>query len=89
MVYCLPHDAEAPPIHASLGELVIEIVANEAMIVIKTSPGAASVIARVIDHKKCQILGTIAGDDAVFVAPQSVESIEQSMALIRSQLHYF
>jgi len=89
MVYCLPHDAEAPPINASLGELVVDIVANEHMIVIKTSPGAASLIARVIDHKKCQVLGTIAGDDAIFVAPESITTIEQTMGLIRSQLDHF
>ena len=84
MVYCLPHDAEAPPIHASLGELVVDIVANETMIIIKTSPGAASLIARVIDHKKCGVLGTIAGDDAIFVAPEAIQTIEQTMHLIRS-----
>ncbi|MDF1684094.1 MAG: ArgR family transcriptional regulator [Legionellaceae bacterium] len=86
MVYCLPHDAEAPPIQSSLAELVIDTVANETMIVIKTSPGAASLIARVIDQKKCQILGTIAGDDTIFVAPESIQSIEQSLLLIRRQL---
>lgn len=89
MVYCLPHDAEAPPINASLGDLVIDIVANESMIVIKTSPGAASLIARVVDHKKCQVLGTIAGDDAIFVAPESIKTIEQSIDLIRKQLSNF
>ena len=89
MVYCLPHDAEAPPIQSSLGELVIDIVANENMIVIKTSPGAASLIARVIDQKKCQVLGTIAGDDTIFVAPESSQSIEQSISLIRRQLGCF
>jgi len=89
MVYCLPHDAEAPPIHANLSDLVVEVVANECMIVIKTSPGAASLIARVIDHKKCQVLGTLAGDDAIFVMPESIQTIEQSMRLIRSQLSHF
>jgi len=88
MVYCLPHDVEAPPIHSSLSELVIDIVANESMIIIKTSPGAASLLARVLDQKKCQVLGTIAGDDTIFVAPESIQSIEQSLSLIRRQLGY-
>ncbi len=88
MVYCLPHDAEAPPIHSSLSDLVIDIVANESMIIIKTSPGAASLLARVLDQKKCQILGTIAGDDTIFVAPESIQSIEQSLSLVREQLGY-
>jgi transcriptional regulator of arginine metabolism len=88
MVYCLPHDAEAPPIHSSLSDLVIDIVANESMIIIKTSPGAASLLARVLDQKKCQLLGTIAGDDTIFVAPESIQSIEQSLSLVREQLGY-
>lgn len=88
MVYCLPHDAEAPPIHSSLEALVIDIVANEQLIVIKTSPGAASLIARVLDQKKCEILGTIAGDDTIFVAPESIQNIQQSLILVRKQLGY-
>jgi len=67
---------------------VIDIVANESMIIIKTSPGAASLLARVLDQKKCQVLGTIAGDDTIFVAPESIQSIEQSLSLIRRQLGY-
>ncbi|MDF1758117.1 MAG: ArgR family transcriptional regulator [Legionellaceae bacterium] len=88
MVYHLPHDATPPPINSSLSELVIDVVANEAMIIIKTSPGAASLIARIIDHKKCHILGTIAGDDSIFVAPESVHNLEKTMTLIRSSLNY-
>jgi transcriptional regulator of arginine metabolism len=88
MVYCLPHDAEAPPIQSSLEALVIDVIANESLIVIKTSPGAASLIARVLDQKKCQILGTIAGDDTIFVAPESIQSIQQSLSLVREQLGY-
>ena len=83
MVYHLPHDATPPPIGTTLSSLIIDIVANETTIIIRTSPGAASLIARIIDHKKCQILGTIAGDDTIFVAPHSIKTIEQTMSLVR------
>jgi transcriptional regulator of arginine metabolism len=86
MVYRLPHDVAPPPIHTTLSDLVLDIVANETTIIIKTSPGSASVIARIIDDKKCQILGTIAGDDAIFVAPLSIKTIDQTLALIRESL---
>jgi transcriptional regulator of arginine metabolism len=86
MIYHLPHDATPPEISTVLSDLVIDIVANEAMIIIKTSPGSASLIARIIDHKKCAILGTIAGDDSIFVAPESIKDIEKNITLIRSYL---
>ena len=86
MVYHLPHDATPPPIDTTLSALIIDIMANETTVIIKTSPGAASLIARIIDHKKCQILGTIAGDDTIFVAPQSINNIEETLSLIRAFL---
>lgn len=82
MVYRLPHDSLPPPVDTTLSELVINIQVNESLIVIKTSPGAASLIARILDNKKCQILGTIAGDDTIFIAPNSVKTIKHSLSLI-------
>lgn len=87
MVYHLPYDATAPSVASSLSELVIEVLANESMLIIRTSPGAASLIARIIDHKKCEILGTIAGDDSIFVAPTSVANIEKTKQLICNYLN--
>lgn len=51
MVYCLPYDAVAQSINTMLSDLVLE---NETMIIIKTSPVTASVIARIIDNEKCK-----------------------------------
>ena len=86
MVYRLPHDLAPPSINTTLAELVIDIVANESLIIIKTSPGSASLIARIIDDKQCHVIGTIAGDDTIFVAPQSVEKINVTFSLISSFL---
>ena len=86
MVYRLPHDVAPPSISTTLAHLIINVVANESMIVIKTSPGSASLIARIIDDKRCQVLGTIAGDDTIFVAPQSVEKINVTFSLVCSFL---
>ena len=83
MIYRLPHDVLPPSIEASLSELILDIQANETMIVVKTSPGSASLIARIMDDKKHQIIGTIAGDDTIFIAPQSVKKIKQTLSLIR------
>ena len=55
---------------AGMGPLVSEITTNGAIIVIHTAVGSASLIARHIDSMGLpSVLGTIAGDDTVFVAP--------------------
>lgn len=82
MIYRLPHDIAPPSLSISVSELIIDVSANEAMIIVKTSPGSASLIARIIDNKKCQVIGTIAGDDTIFIAPQSVKKIKETLSLI-------
>ena len=50
--------------------LVTSITANHSLVVVRTHPGSASVVARAIDLARVpEALGTIAGDDTVFVAP--------------------
>lgn len=88
MVYCLPHDIAPPSIDMTLSELIIDIIHNETTIIIQTSPGSASVIARILDHKKCDIIGTIAGDDTIFIAPTSIKTIEKTMQLIGAFLGF-
>ncbi len=55
---------------------VISIERNEMMIVIRTLPGRAPGVASFLDSQRNQlILGTLAGDDTVFVTPSSVKKI--------------
>lgn len=64
--YELP-DPGAP---AVLPELIRSVDDNGTLVVIHTAPGAAQVVASALDRAKpADILGTIAGDDAIFVAP--------------------
>lgn len=47
------------------------------VVVIKTIPGAAQICASAIDYMGVdEIVGTLAGDDTVFVAIRSMESVE-------------
>lgn len=71
MVYQLPNEGSLPTTSSPLKNLVIDIDHNEKLIVIKTSPGAAQLIARLLDAlgKAEGILGTIAGDDTIFITP--------------------
>lgn len=53
-----------------LPDLVRSVEDNGTLVVIHTSPGAAQAVANSLDRAKpTEILGTIAGDDAIFIAP--------------------
>lgn len=79
MVYCLPAELGVPTTTSPLKNLVLDIDHNDALIVIHTSPGAAQLIARMLDSlgKAEGILGTIAGDDTIFITPARLFSIDQ------------
>lgn len=71
-------------VNQSIGDLILNITHNDSMIVIQTSPGSASLVARHLDmNKPANILGTIAGDDTIFVAPSKDHSIKQTITAIR------
>lgn len=80
-VYKLPAVSSAhasPPISQSLRDMIVALSHNGHMIVIRTSPGSASLLARHLDEiGSPEILGTLAGDDTVFVAPAHVERIDE------------
>lgn len=71
----------------SLRDLISDIQSNAVMIVIHTAPGSASLIARHLDQvRPAGILGTIAGDDTIFVAPAVPRSIKQAIRAIEQCL---
>jgi transcriptional regulator of arginine metabolism len=92
--YMLPHE------HGLIHELnfsgpktsalqwIIDIASNNHLIVIHTTPGAASFVAREIDlhQSKLDVLGSIAGDDTIFVAPKEVSQIKQTIEKIKAAL---
>ena len=53
-----------------LGSMVISAEDNAHLVVLFTQPGAASTVARAIDLARLpECLGSVAGDDTIFVAP--------------------
>lgn len=84
MVYHLPAELGIPTTSSPLRNLVIDIDHNESLIVVRTSPGAAQLIARLLDSmgKAEGILGTIAGDDTIFITPTRDTSISTLIATI-------
>ncbi len=55
---------------AALKGLVVAVESNASLVVIRTAAGAAPAVARAVDDARLpEVLGTIAGDDTIFVAP--------------------
>jgi transcriptional regulator of arginine metabolism len=54
----------------AVGRLVASVACNGSIVVVRTHPGSAPAVARAVDLAHLsEILGTIAGDDTVFIAP--------------------
>lgn len=86
VVYNLPKEPAPPAPKSLLTNLVMDISSNESVIVIHTSPGSASLFARLIDHHlvKLNVLGTVAGDDTILVIPRSIKEIKPTLAAIKN-----
>ncbi len=87
-VYRIPREPAPPTASTALSHLITRIAHNEALIVIFTTPGAASLIARLLDyhHQAINILATLAGDDVIYVTPNSIHAIESIVADIKKLL---
>ncbi len=90
MVYCLPAEFGVPTAGSPLKNLVLDVDHNQSMIVVRTSPGAAQLIARLLDSigKPEGILGTIAGDDTIFICPANIDRILVTVETVKSLFNY-
>ncbi len=97
-VYCLITDKIpdinnnsilASNVKNTLQGLVLEMHHNGSLIVIRTEPGSASLVARELDvHRPAGILGTIAGDDTVFVAPPQIRNLNRVLNQLKEFLAF-
>jgi transcriptional regulator of arginine metabolism len=72
-------------VRALLAYEVTGITANESMAVIKTLPGRAQGVAELIDMLDAtEILGTIAGDNTIFIAPKSMKDLPKLIKKLRA-----
>lgn len=83
--YVLQTEVEEQKLRAFLGYEIEDIDSNESVIVVKTLPGRAQGVAGIIDglHHPL-VLGTIAGDNTIFITPKSVKKIPDLIKVIRS-----
>jgi transcriptional regulator of arginine metabolism len=75
--YELASDGDTPQQQAlrDLGRMVVSAEDNGHLVALFTLPGAAQTVARAIDLARLpQCLGSVAGDDTIFVAPARTSS---------------
>jgi len=66
----LPKEQRAPEDHLRrvFGDWVVEVAASDNLVVIRTPPGSAHVVASALDRSGLPgILGTVAGDDTILI----------------------
>ncbi len=88
IVYRLPKEPAPPTPSSPLADLILSIDCNEANIVITTSPGAAQLVARLLDYNRehTGILGSVAGDDTILVIPTSIHQTQLTLEKLKQQL---
>lgn len=91
IIYKMPEDHQSlpPRVMVSLDGFLTDIEHNESMIVIHTTAGSASLIARHLDGQKNDlgILGTLAGDDTIFIVPVSVKKMSTVIQNIKDEFY--
>ena len=88
-VYELPSEGAASPpgLLEALDPLVRGVRDNGTLVVVHTTPGAAQAVALALDQARLpEVLGTIAGDDTVFVAPVQAASASRLTRVLQGLL---
>lgn len=85
--YVLHAESEEQKLKSFVGYEIEDIAHNEALIVIRTLPGRAQGVAGIIDglHHPA-ILGTLAGDNTIFVTPTSARRIPEIIKALKSMM---
>jgi transcriptional regulator of arginine metabolism len=85
--YMLSPEQEEERLTTLIGFEIEQIEANESIVVIKTLPGRAQGVAEIIDHLRLpSVLGTLAGDNTVFILPRSIKKIKETISALRGVL---
>ena len=87
-VYILPEELVIPRSKHAIQSVVLGVKHNNMQIILKTGIGGAPLIARMLDSmgEAAGILGTLAGDDTIFIAPTDINKIDEIAHSIRKLL---
>ena len=82
-----PVTSETEILRPFVGSQVLSMNANESVIVIRTLPACANVIAEFIDTlRNDDIIGTLAGDNTLLIIPQSHKKTKHIMEFLQAKL---
>ncbi len=88
VVYILPDELAIPKSRQAIQSVVVSVKHNNMQIIVKTGIGGAPLISRMLDSmgESAGILGTLAGDDTIFIAPVDINQISQITVDIKELL---
>ena len=88
MIYILPDELAVPKSKQSIESVVLSVKHNNMQIILKTGIGGAPLISRMLDSmgEAAGILGTLAGDDTIFIAPVEASRIDEISQSVRDLL---
>ncbi len=82
-----PAAAEGTILKPIIGAQIVSMTANESLIVIRTLPACANVVAEFIDTlNNTDIIGTLAGDNTLLVIPSSLKKCSHVLAFLKKKL---
>jgi len=88
MIYILPDELSVPKSKQAIESVVLSVKHNGMQIILKTGIGGAPLISRMLDSmgESLGVLGTLAGDDTIFIAPADANKIDEICQSIRDLL---
>lgn len=88
IVYILPDELAIPRSKHAIESVVLGVKHNGMQIILKTGIGGAPLISRMLDSlgEPVGILGTLAGDDTIFIAPTDINRIDEITQSVRDLL---
>jgi transcriptional regulator of arginine metabolism len=82
-----PHRSSEEMIRRTIREFLTDVAVAQNIVVLKTPPGNASTVSRAIDEAGWEeIVGSLAGDDTIFLAVRSVNESRHVADRIREYL---
>ncbi|CAH0536658.1 arginine repressor [Vibrio marisflavi] len=86
-VYCRTVESTAARPASSIASQIEFITHNQSTVIVKTHPGSAQLIARLIDtDPHSEILGTVGGNDTVLIVPKDTNNIDICEQVVKERL---
>jgi len=80
-------DSTLPPVSRLVREFVLSVIPAQNLVVVKTTVGSAQPVAAALDGEQWpEVVGTIAGDDAILIVTPSNKSAQKLEQKIRGLL---